>query len=51
MVLQVLDHVGTGDEESFYADCPASLANSISSYTNLDVNTTGQPTCTVITTG
>lgn len=51
MVLQVLDQVGTGEEESFYGDCPTSLANAISSYTNLDVNTTGQPTCTVISPG
>lgn len=51
MVLQVLDQVSTGEEESFYGDCPANLSNAISSYTNLDVNTTGQPTCTVISPG
>lgn len=45
MVLQVLDLVATSaGSEPFYGDCPTS-------YTNLDVNTTAQPTCTVIPQG
>lgn len=45
MVLQVLDLVATSAaSEPFYGDCPTS-------YTNLDVNTTAQPTCTVIPQG
>lgn len=45
MVLQVLDLVAnTAASEPFYGDCPTS-------YTNLDVNTTAQPTCTVIPQG
>ncbi|KAH1014692.1 hypothetical protein HUJ05_012534 [Dendroctonus ponderosae] len=51
MVLQVLNRAGTGAEESFYGDCPTNLADTISSYTNLDVNTTKQLTCTVIPPG
>ncbi|CAH0550595.1 unnamed protein product [Brassicogethes aeneus] len=44
MVLQVLDLVSAGGE-SFYGDCP------VPSYTNLDVNTTGHTTCTVLPQG
>ncbi|KAF7264573.1 hypothetical protein GWI33_023028 [Rhynchophorus ferrugineus] len=47
MVLQVLEQVNTG-EESFYADCPNAT---VASYADLDVNTTAQPTCTVISSG
>ncbi|CAH1117035.1 unnamed protein product [Phaedon cochleariae] len=43
MVLQVMDMV-TANGEPFYGDCPTS-------YTNLDVHTTGQPTCTVLPQG
>ncbi|RZC34152.1 hypothetical protein BDFB_010748 [Asbolus verrucosus] len=41
MVLQVLDLVNP-TSEPFYGDCPAQT------YTDLDVNTTGHTTCTVI---
>lgn len=45
MVLQVLDLVASSaGSEAFYGDCPTS-------YTNLDVNSTAQPTCTVIPPG
>lgn len=44
MVLQVLDLV-TPSGEPFYGDCP------VPSYTNLDINTTGHTTCTVIPQG
>lgn len=44
MVLQVLDLV-TPSGEPFYGDCP------VPSYTNLDINTTGHTTCTVLPQG
>lgn len=43
MVLQVLDLVNSN--EQFYGDCP------IATYTDLDVNTSGHTTCTVIPQG
>lgn len=43
MVLQALDLVSSN--EQFYGDCP------IATYTDLDVNTSGHITCTVVPTG
>lgn len=43
MVLQVLDILSTN--EQFYGDCP------ITTYTNLDINSSGHTTCTVVPTG
>lgn len=44
MVLQVLDLVGANGEP-FYGDCP------LQTYTDLDVNSTGHITCTVVPQG
>lgn len=43
MVLQVLDLVNSN--EQFYGDCP------INTYTDLDVNSSGHTTCTIVPTG
>lgn len=43
MVLQVLDLVNSN--EQFYGDCP------IATYTDLDVNTSGHTTCTIMPQG
>lgn len=44
MVLQVLDLVSASGE-SFYGDCP------VQTYTDLDINSTGHITCTVVPQG